>query len=177
MLVKIDFDRNAPLVGKYGVHAIPACVLLNQFGERVADHVGYMAPTEFSGWLAETKAAAFANVSKNQPVVDRIKAMGQALELPDAPTRDQAAASLLEIYVAKDADDDGKGGKLAEEQLRGFVQSHPAAALGYVNDRRLAVRILFTALLSEKLGADFSIRSVGEIRRPHGGGGRLGEEA
>src|SRR3954451_15093188 len=40
--VRIDFDRNPEIVGKYQVKAIPNLVLLNQFGETVATSTGML---------------------------------------------------------------------------------------------------------------------------------------
>ena len=155
ILVKVDFDKNAALAGKYRVQAIPACIVLNQFGEKAAEHVGYIAPDAFRTWLDANYEAAFATASKNQAAQNRVHGLVQELELPAAAARDHAAAALMEIYCAKAADDDSVGGKLVEQDLHGFVQRHPAMALPYLNDRRLAVRILFATLLAEKLGPDF----------------------
>ena len=155
ILVRVDLDQNPALASKYGVQAIPACFVLNQFGERVANHVGYAAPAAFRSWLDSTDAAAFTDVSKNQAAMDRVHGLGEKLELADAQARNHAAADLLEIYHAKDADDDGKGAKLVEQELREWVQRHPALGLAYLNDHRLAVRILFARMFAEKLGAEF----------------------
>ncbi len=155
ILVRVDLDQNPALAGKYGVQAIPACFILNPFGERVANRVGYATAAAFLSWLEAQHTAAFAPVSKNQATIDRVQGLGGKLELADAPSRDHAAADLLETYCAKEADDDGKGAKLVEQALRGWVQRHPALALTYLNERRLAVRILFATLFAEKLGADF----------------------
>ena len=155
LLVKVDLDQNAALAGKYAVNAIPACFLLNQFGERVAMRVGYADASGFGGWLAQHRNEAFAGVSKNQAAVDHVKSLGAGLDLADPAARNNAVDSLLEIYCAGDATDDGRGAKLAEDALRGYVQRQPAAAVPSLGDRRLAARILFAALFAEKLGPDF----------------------
>lgn len=155
VLVKVDLDQNDALAGKYRVEAIPACFVLNQFGERVAEHVGYVAPDAFRTWLSTCSAGAFATTSKNQAAQNRVQGLVQALELPEAPARARAAAGLFDLYCSKEADDDSAGAKLVEQELRGFVQRQPALALPYLNDHRLAVRILLASLLAEKLGPDF----------------------
>ena len=155
ILVRVDLDQNATLAGKYGVQAIPACFLVNQFGERVANRVGYIAPAAFRSWLTDGHGAAFASVSKNQAALDRVRNLGRALELPDAQARDRAVTGLLDTYCARETDDDGEGAKLAEQALRGWVQGQPALAATSLNEHRLAVRILFARLFAEKLGADF----------------------
>lgn len=177
LLVKVDFDRNPALVGKYGVHAIPACIVLNQFGEKVSENVGYLDAKGFNAWLDKNEYGAYAKVSRQQAVADRMKALSQNLEANDAEARDKSIAALLEVYCVKDADaDNGSGAKLAEAGLRGFVQRHPAvAAANYLNDRRLAVRILIAALLSEKSGAgvpfdpweksDVRVSAVGQVAK------------
>lgn len=53
------------------------------------------------------------------------------------------------------ATDDGVSAKLAEQALRDFTRKHAALATKYLNERRLAVRILFARLLAEKNGAAF----------------------
>lgn len=155
ILVKVDFDQNAALAGKYRVQAIPASFVLNQFGERVAEHVGYIAPEAFRTWLATSYFDAFATTSKAQAAQSRVQGLVRGLDGPDVSARDRAAADLMNIYCAKDEDDDNAGARLVEQELRGFVGQHPAMALPFLNDHRLAVRLLFAALLAEKLGPDF----------------------
>jgi thiol-disulfide isomerase/thioredoxin len=156
-LVKIDMDSNPELVGKYAVRAIPACIVLNQFGEKVAANVGYMNASAFSQWLAQNKDGAFAPTSKNQALANRMKPLADGLASADVKTQAAAVTSLLNIYCLKDAANDAEGSaaKMAEAALKGFVQRHPESSANYLNDERLAVRILFAALLTEKTGADF----------------------
>ncbi len=154
LLVKVDFDQARDLVARYRVEAIPTCILLNQFGEKVATNVGYMDPATFKRWLNSYEDSAFARQSKAEGLALAMKTMVSRLEAPDEADRGTVLASLLDMYCAPDSRDDGAS-KLAANELRAWAGRHPDRAAPLLNDRRLAVRILFATLFVEKRGADF----------------------
>ena len=179
-LVKIDIDRNQMLAARYKVQAIPTCIVLNEFADTVDRHTGYADAMAFSHWLTASQNLDRAEATEpaSQAVADKVKQLGTGLESPDAAVRDNALAGLLDVCCARVKDDDSTedtndtlrvpdpsavipvaegdlGAKLAEEQLRSFVQRHAPLAAEHLNDHRLAVRMLFTRLFAEKAGADF----------------------
>ena len=178
VLVRIDIDRDAALAARYGVRAVPTCILLNPFGDLVDRRTGYADAAAFSRWLqaAANLPAAKAKEPRSAAVARGIRELGQSLDVPDAVARDRALAELLAIYCARGSrgdekaagqpaspdpltaavvNDDGSGAKLVEGELGDFVQRHPALAAARLNDARLAVRILFSTLFAAKAGADF----------------------
>ena len=155
LLVKVDLDQNAALAAKYGVQAIPACFILNEFGEKVAEHVGYVDAGTFNTWLASNSIEAESPVPKQVAIAKRVGAFHRDLFGTDPAARDRAIRSLTDIYCAKGGNDEGAAATLVREELQAFVQKNPAGALPSLDDRRLAVRILFAALFSKEAGADF----------------------
>ena len=180
-LVKIDIDRNQMLAARYKVQAIPTCIVLNEFADTVDRHMGYADAMAFSHWLkaSQNLDRAEATEPASQVVADKVKQLGVGLESPDTATRDNALAGLLDVCCARTKDDDARtentsdtlqvpdpsavipvaegdlGAKLAEDQLRSFVQRYAPLAAEHLNDPRLAVRMLFTRLFAEKAGVDF----------------------
>lgn len=154
LLVKVDFDQARELVAHYRVEAIPTCILLNQFGEKVAEHVGYINAAKFAAWLHENEDEAFAKESQAEVSAAKFKFSGQCLESGDATTRTTALGGLTDTYCTLDARDNGQA-KLAANELRAWFGHHPDRAVPLLNDRRLAVRIFFASLFAEKLGAAF----------------------
>ncbi len=175
-LVKIDIDRDPTLSAQYKVQAIPTCIILNQFGELVDRRTGYADAEVFSMWIkaGETSAVAQAKEPKSQEVARVVKELGQTMELPDPAARRQAMLNLLTIYCAPavhhdsaaDPQDDGTpaspppagdggGERLVEAELADLVKRHPGWVAPYLNEPRLAVRILLATLFAANAGADF----------------------
>ena len=154
LLVKVDFDQARDLVARYRVEAIPTCILLNQFGEKVAATTGYLAPEAFGRWLDGYKDAAFARQSKADGEAAEFRALGSGLEAGEEGTRATALAKLLAIYATQNPEDSGSA-KQAANELRAWFGRHPDRAVPLLNHPRLAVRVLFSTLFAEKLGAAF----------------------
>jgi thioredoxin-like negative regulator of GroEL len=149
--VRVDFDKNPTLVGKYHVSAIPTLVILNRFGETVATNTGYQDAPKLNAWLASNRAAAFASTSKLQAAKAMVDALGADLQSTDPVVRERSIAKLVESYLAKD-----EFAKSAEKMLQGMVEKQPVEMLPRLNDPHLAVRILLANQFAQKLGPTFT---------------------
>ena len=154
LLVKVNLDQAHDLATRYRVEAIPTCILLNQFGETVAENTGYLNPEVFKLWLGANVDAAFAQQSKADGLTAVFKSLDARLEAADEKTRAEAITELATRYCAPAARNDGSF-KLAEEEWRAWFKRHPDRAAPLLNEPRLAVRILFATLFADKLGNAF----------------------
>ena len=155
LLVKVDLDQAHDLAAQYKVEAIPTCILLNQFGEKVAATTGYMEPETFRRWLNSYEDVAFARQSKAAGEAAESQAFDRELEAPDENARVSALTRLLAAYVMQNPEDNGRA-KLAADELRAWFGRHPDRAAPLLNHPRLAVRVLFAGLFAEKLGPAFA---------------------
>jgi thioredoxin-like negative regulator of GroEL len=149
--VRIDYDKNPALVGKYHVSGIPHLVILNRFGETVAFTTGFQDAPRLNAWLASNRAAAFAATSKLQAAKAMVAALEADLQSTDPTVRERGLAKLLQSYVSKD-----DFAKAAEKMLQGMVDQQPADMLPRLNDPHLAVRILVANQFAQKLGPTFA---------------------
>ena len=154
LLVKVDLGQAHDLAAQYRVEAIPTCILLNQFGEKVAATTGYMAPETFRRWLNSYEDAAFARQSRAEGEAAEFQALARGLETPDENARALSLTKLLSAYVTQNPEDNGRA-KLAANELRAWFGRHPDRAAPLLNHQRLAVRVLFAGLFAEKLGPAF----------------------
>ena len=154
LLVKIDLDQAHDLATQYRVEAIPTCILLNQFGEKVAENTGYMNAETFKRWLNSYETAAFARQSKVDAQAAVMKTLVSQLEGPNEPSREETLLYLLNTYCTPDPNDEGTA-KAAASELRAWFGRHPDRAMSLLNERRLAVRVLFASLFADKLGPSF----------------------
>lgn len=151
--VKIDYDRNQPLAQKYKVRGLPSYVVLNQFGEFVSITTGYSQANQFHDWLVTYHEQAFAQESNAEQMKLAVEALGEQLLDSDAITRGRGIERMLTIYMdpANEA-----GRKVAVEQFKRLVDANPAYAVNYLDDDRLAARILFGNLFAGKFGEQFN---------------------
>jgi thiol:disulfide interchange protein DsbD len=165
-LVKVDYDTNGALAAKYRVRGIPAYVLLNQFGEFVALSTGYSEADQFHNWLVTYFTQSTATIS----AADRLESMfadwDVQLRSPDSLTRGRAMERVLALYLDQQQPESGRN--VAREHLKDLVRDNPAYTVNYIDDDRLAVRILFSNLFSEKFGEAFQYDpwETAEVRRP-----------
>jgi thiol-disulfide isomerase/thioredoxin len=145
-LVRVDIDRQAALASQYKVDAIPTFILLNSFGEIVDRRTGYANAGQFSQWMQASAKLPIATAKepKSAKMERGVKQLGESITQDDPEARDKAVMDLLAIYCAQDA----SSAKLVESELRDFVQQHPDLAVPYLNEPRLAVRILFATLFA-----------------------------
>ena len=103
VLVKIDIDQESALATRYKVQSIPTCIMLNQFGDLVDRHTGYVPAQKFTAWLeASAKLPAASAVETKSAAATRdIMQTVRALESDNPVTRDAALARLLAIHCAR----------------------------------------------------------------------------
>jgi thioredoxin-like negative regulator of GroEL len=149
--VRIDYDKNPALVGKYHVSGIPTLVILNRFGETVASSTGYQDAPRLNAWLASNRTAAFASTSRLQAAKAMVAALDADLQSSDPAVRERGLAKLVESYLNKD-----DFAKAAQKMLQGMVDKMPGEMLPRLNDPHLAVRILLANQFAQKLGPTFA---------------------
>jgi len=150
--VKVDYDRNQPLAQKFHIRGIPAYVILNQFGEFVALSTGYNQVNPFHDWVTTYRQQAFAQESNAAQIDRAVSALGDQMFDPDQITRGRVTERMLTIYMDQ-ANEEGR--KVAYEQFKRLVSETPVYAVQYLDDDRLAARILFGNLFAEKYGEAF----------------------
>lgn len=160
-LVRVDIDRQATLANRYQVDAVPTCILLNQFGETVDRRTGYANAEAFSAWVQSSAKSPIATAKEPKgAALDRsIRELNLSITQFYPPGRAKAVSDLLAIYCAQGvqsgqpagspaASEAAASAKLVESELQDFVQQHPDLAAPYLNEPRLAVRILFASLFA-----------------------------
>lgn len=152
VLVKVDLDQARDLAAHYRVEAIPTCILLNQFGEKVDEHVGYVDAAKFAAWLHKNEDEAFARESQAEIQQAAIQRAIGNLEGKSETDRMAGLEFLLSTYGGPDSRA-STAGKSAADELRAWAGRHPDRAMPLLNERRLAVRLFFASVFAEKLGA------------------------
>lgn len=145
--MKVDIDANAALAEKFGVHSVPTFVVLSGEGDELDRVSGGADPVAFGAWLNSTlSAAAFAAVRRESFAKEK-QAILSELQTPDA----HAVGLLLDYSFRKEK----YYRDFAETNLKAMAQKRPAILLDFLNDRKLAVRILSANLLRDQLGPAF----------------------
>ena len=175
LLVKIDLDQARDLAARYHVEAIPTCIVLNQFGEKVDGRTGYLDAAHFAAWIHQYESVAFARESQAAEVAKFVKTAVGQLESPREADRTVGLAYLLDKYCGPLAREDGEA-KLAANELRAWFGRHPARAVPLLNEPRLAVRIFVSVLFAEKLGATFQFDPWDNAGNRAAAAGRVAEQ-
>jgi len=149
--VKVDIDANAALAEHFGIHAVPTFVVVNPDGEELVRTTGAMDAAAFGEWLNSALSTA-AMAAARRDSFDKEK-MAVASDLTEASpdTRGRAVELLLEYSFRKEK----YYRDFAEAHLKSAVRANPGLFLDALNHEKLAVRILASNLLRERLGAEF----------------------
>ena len=138
--VQIDYDSDAYLVARYGITGVPAVLLLDSAGERVATSVGYRDSEQFQDWLARhaenvaPEAAILAAQARDQ----LIQNLEDQLADDDPAEHVAALTSMFEECVQKNI----VAMTFARMTLEQLAIDKPDLIRPFLRDPRLLVRIM-----------------------------------
>lgn len=138
--VQIDYDSEPQLAARYGIAGIPAILLLDANGQRVATSVGYRDSGQFQEWLARhaadvaPEAALLAEQSRN----DLIQTISDQLTSGDPAAHVAALTKMFDECVQKNI----VAMTYARATLAEIAADKPDLLEQFLNDPRLLVRIL-----------------------------------
>ncbi len=140
--LRIDFERQPAVVAKYSVHTLPTFVLLDADGRELGRLTGYRTTDEFRNWLEQPQAP---HADPND--------VGESDWQSWSEEEKRSKTSLIMARVI--ADKRGTGTDAEYAYLTGAVAAEPGLFVEYLQDPRLAMRILTGNLLTQALKNDF----------------------
>jgi thiol-disulfide isomerase/thioredoxin len=149
--VKVDIDVSAPLAQQFEVHAVPTFVVVDGSGEELARTTGAMDADHFDQWLDSALASATQAASRMESFDKEKDAVTGELKNSDAATQGKAVAELMDYSFRKET----YYRDFASNNLKTIAKANPVLFLDFLNNDRLAVRILAANLLHDCLGPEF----------------------
>ncbi len=138
--VALDYDQSAYLVAKYGLRGVPATLMLDPEGRRVATLGGFASPEKLTAWI--TRHAPEASAEMAAELGRATEAAAGAFAAALASGADEALREVLEPLFAEAVAHDDAALKLLQTQLAQTVAARPGAVVPLLLDERLLVRIL-----------------------------------
>lgn len=149
--VKVDIDANAPLAERFGVHAVPTFVVINNDADELARTSGAMDSPTFTEWLNTTLSTAAFSAARKEMFQKEKQTVAAQLKDANPNAREKAVELLLDYSFRKET----YYRDFAQSRLTNAAETNPSAFLPFLNDDKLAVRILAANLLRNKLGPEF----------------------
>lgn len=147
-MLKVDFDTNTQLVGRFNVSSIPNLIVLNPNAKILGEQVGYQGPSELLAWLgAVTKDLDMATLE----IRDLEKEFESAFKHFQDFTLEAKIEGIRNYFVLMHSKDDQSLKELSEKWLRKIAMEYPELMIDYMNSDLLENRVFVHNLFLQKI--------------------------
>lgn len=150
--VYVDIDKETALAQQFGIHAVPTFVALSSGGDEIVRSSGAMGANDFNDWLNSALSKAAFSAARKDLFEEEKKKIAEGLKASEPADKGKFVAMLFEKRFGNET----YAQDFANENLKALSQENPALFLDFLDDEKLAVRIVAGNLLREKLGAEFN---------------------
>ena len=150
--VKLDFDAQAELAGRYHVTGVPAFVAVNERGEEVSRAIGAMGSFTFLRWLEGSKKRAAEVIALTEKAKAERTWLTEQLTTGDPETKNAVREKLFDLLGRGDP----ASRDFAQQVLTIQSQVDRTVWLAGLQRPDLAVRIAAANLLRAQLQHDFA---------------------